>query len=216
MNIFRTAAFRASALALVLFPALGVLTGCDVGSVDSTSAVATDNSGSTKIYNYAGLYARVSTNSTWNPLVVPEGNQSGTALTWLRLLQYGTTLEAYDNAGLTWSGKISSIRGGVANFTLSGQTTAGVEVEVVGTISVSDDSADAFMDAAWIEPSFSGSIVAYATVSPVVTNVTPTNPPSTNTNTTALIKIPLNRSLLLPNTWRIARHVHPLQSQINS
>ena len=215
MNIFRTAAFRASALALVLFPALGVLTGCDVDSVDSTSAVATDNSGSSTIYNYAGLYARVSTNGTWNPLVVPEGHQSGTALTWMRLLQYGTTLEAYDNVGLTWSGKISSIRGGVANFTLSGQTTAGVAVEVVGTIDASD-SANAFMDAAWLEPSFSGSIVAYATVSPVVTNVTPTNPPSTNTNTSTLIKIPLNRSLLLPNTWRIARYAHPFQSRINS
>ena len=208
MNIFRTAAFRIPALALALPLAALVFAGCDVGSVDSTSAVATDNSGTPTIYNYAGLYARVDTNGTLRPLVFPEGQQSGTPLTWLRLFQYGTALEAYDNAGLTWSGNISAIRSGVANFTLSGRTTAGIAVEIAGTIDASSDSdsTSAFMDAAWIEPSFSGNIMAYASVSPATTNVAPTNSPTNATGTTAVLRIRWDPSLGWPNTWRVARH----------
>ena len=206
MNIFRTAAFRIPVLALALPLTALVLAGCDVDSVDSTSAIATDNSGTSAIYSYAGLYARVDTNGALRSLVFPEGRQSGTPLTWLRLFQYGTALEAYDNTGLTWSGNISAIRSGVANFTLSGHTTAGIAVEIAGTIDASSDSdtTSAFMDAAWIEPSFSGNIMAYASVSPATTNIAPTN--SLTNLTSAVLRIRWNPSLGWPNTWRVAGH----------
>ncbi len=169
MNIFRTSAFRAFALSLALPLSLFLLAGCDVESADSTTAVASDNSGT--IYNFAGLYVNPNNGSSTNgliPLVFPPGKQSGTALTWLRLLQYGTTLEAYDNAGLTWSGSISALQSGTATFSLVGRTTAGAAVEIAGTLVYADQNST--MDAAWIEPAFSGSIMAKATVSPATTN----------------------------------------------
>ena len=53
MNIFRTSLARALAVALAL-PLFVFLAGCDVDSVDSTTSVLSDNSGT--IYNFAGLY----------------------------------------------------------------------------------------------------------------------------------------------------------------
>lgn len=181
MNIFRTPAIRTFALALALPLIALFLAACEVGSVDSTTAVLSDNSGA--IYNYSGLYMSVSnTAGSTNGLaglVYPAGQQSGTLLTWLRMLQYGSALEAYDNAGLTWSGSVSAQNGNVANFSLRGRTTDGLSVEISGTLSASSTGSSnatvsatkATMDATWIEPAFSGSIFAQATVSPVVTNV---------------------------------------------
>ncbi len=173
MNIFRTAAFRASARALVLPLAALLFAGCEVGSADSVSAVTADNDGN--IYNYSGLYMSASNTSGsttgYAGLVFPAGRQSGVTLTWMRLLQYGSVLEAYDNAGLTWSGKISAQNAEVASFSLSGQTTAGAAVEIAGTLTYVSQLST--MDATWIEPSFSGSIFAQATVSPVVTSKPP-------------------------------------------
>lgn len=165
MNIFRLPAFRAFALASALPLAALLAAGCDVESTDSTASVASDNDGT--IYNYSGLYAHSSTNGLL-PLVFPTNKQSGVALTWLRLLQYGSVLEAYDNAGLTWSGSISAIQSGTASFSLQGQTTAGLPVEIAGTLVYADQNST--MDAAWIEPSFSGNLYARATVAPSATN----------------------------------------------
>lgn len=170
MNIFRTASFRALAFALALPLAALVLAGCDVGSTDSTTAVMSDNEGN--IYNYSGLYMSTTNTSGstngYGTLVFPAGRQSGTALIWMRLLQYGSALEAYDSAGLAWSGNVSAQNGETASFSLQGRTTAGNSVEIFGTLDYAAQLST--MDATWIEPGFAGSIFAQATVSPVTTN----------------------------------------------
>ena len=170
MNNFRTSAFRVFALALALPATALVLAGCDVGSTDSTTAVPSDDEGN--IYNYSGLYMSISnengSTNGFGTLVFPAQRQSGVKLIWLRLLQYGSVLEAYDNAGLTWSGDISVQNGEVASFSLQGRTTAGSSVDIFGTLTYSDQLS--VMNATWIEPNFAGSIFAQATVSPVVTN----------------------------------------------
>lgn len=189
MNIFRTSAFRAFALALALPAAALVLAGCDVGSTDSTTSVPSDNEGN--IYNYSGLYMSISnangSTNGYGTLVFPAQRQSGAALTWLRLLQYGSVLEAYDSAGLTWSGSISVQNSEIATFSLQGHTTAGYSVEIFGTLAYADQLST--MDAAWVEPNFAGSIFAQATVSPVVTNS------PTPTNTTEVSVSPTSKTL---------------------
>ena len=191
MHIFRSAPFRALALALALPLAALVLAGCDVGSTDSTTAVMADNEGN--IYNYSGLYMSItnasgSTNG-YGTLVFPAGRQSGTALIWLRLLQYGSALEAYDNAGLAWSGNVSAQNGDTASFSLQGRTTAGNSVEIFGTLDYAAQLST--MDATWIEPGFAGSIFAQATVSPVTTN----SPVVTNTPTGDVTVSPTSANL---------------------
>lgn len=183
MNIFRSSLPRALAFAAVLPLLASFLAACDVDSTDSTTAVVSDNSGT--IYSYAGLYMRDSSGTNASAaLVYPEGRQSGVVLTWLRLLQYGSALEGYDNANQTWAGSISAQNGAVASFTLSGKTSAGASVEIVGTLSSSSSSAatttsngatqvsasSATMDASWLETGFSGSIFAQATTAPATSN----------------------------------------------
>ena len=169
MNPFRTTAFRALAfgLALPLAALLGTI-GCDVDSTDSTTSVVSDNDG--KIHSYAGLYMNTEEGSTngYGALVFPANRQSGVKLIWLRLLQYGSVLEGYDNAGMTWAGSISAQNGAVASFGLQGRTTAGVSVDIAGTLSYADQQST--LDASWIEPGFAGSIFGTAAVSPVATN----------------------------------------------
>ena len=181
MNPFRTTAFRALAfgLALPLAALLGTI-GCDVDSTDSTTSVVSDNDG--KIHSYAGLYMNTEEGSTngYGALVFPANRQSGVKLIWLRLLQYGSVLEGYDNAGMTWAGSISAQNGAVASFGLQGRTTAGVSVDIAGTLSADEQLAT--MDAAWIEPGFAGSIFGTAAVSPVATN----SPIVTNTTDVAV------------------------------
>lgn len=174
--------------------ALG-LAACDIGSTDSTSAVVSDNAG--KIYDFSGLYASVSnsaeTTNGANALVYPTRRQSGKTLTWLRLLQYGSSLEAYDNAGMSWDGSISSVQNGTASFNLRGRTTAGAAVDVAGALRYADQNST--MDATWIEPGFSGSILARATVSPAATNtpisnnvrISPTNATLNSTTDTQMV-----------------------------
>ena len=171
MNIFRTAAFRIPALALALPLAALVFAGCDVGSTDSTAAVVSDDDGT--IYNFAGFYMHPDTDGTnIVPLVYPyldAGNRpSGELITSLRLLQYGSVLEAYDSAGQTWSGSISALQSGTATFSLQGQTTAGQAVEIAGTMIYADQNS--VMDASWIEPAYYGTLRAKARVAPSATN----------------------------------------------
>lgn len=191
MNPFRTTAFRALAfgLALPLAALLGTI-GCDVDSTDSTTSVVSDNDG--KIHSYAGLYMNTEEGSTngYGALVFPANRQSGVKLIWLRLLQYGSVLEGYDNAGMTWAGSISAQNGAVASFGLQGRTTAGVSVDIAGTLSYADQQST--LDASWIEPGFAGSIFGTATVSPVATN----SPITTNalTLTASPTSLALNES----------------------
>lgn len=169
MNPFRTAAFRVLAfgLALPLAALLGTV-GCDVDSTDSTTSTVSDNDGN--VYSYAGLYMNTEEGSTngYGALVFPANRQSGVKLVWLRLLQYGSVLEGYDNAGMTWAGSLTAQNGAVASFGLQGRTTAGVSVDIAGTLSYADQQST--LDASWIEPGFAGSIFGTATVSPVATN----------------------------------------------
>ena len=196
MHIFRSAPFRALALALALPLAALVLAGCDVDSTDSTTAVMSDNEGN--IYNYSGLYMSITNTSGstngYGTLVFPAGRQSGTALIWMRLLQYGSALEAYDNAGLAWSGNVSAQNGETASFSLQGRTTAGNSVEIFGTLDYAAQLST--MDATWIEPGFAGSIFAQATVSPVATN----SPVVTNTPTGDLSLTASPASLSISNS----------------
>ena len=150
---------------------------CDVGSTDSVSATTSDSSGT--IYDFSGTYYPVDNAET---LVTPSTRQSGKLLTWLRLVQYGSVLEGYDSAKKSWSGKISSVSsGGNASFTLSGSTTTGHSVDIVGTLRYADGAST--MDGSWIEDSGNAaSIYAKAAVAPPATN-------SPSTNTTASLSI---------------------------
>jgi len=176
MTTIRNSPFRALALLLAL-PLLIWMAGCDVGSVDSTSAVLSDNSGT--IYNFSGLYMNPRNSASTNgvlPIVFPnQGNQkpTGELIRSLRILQYGSVLEAYDSAGLTWYGSISGLQGTTASFTLSGRTTVGNPVEMAGTMNYADQKST--LNATWIEPNYFGSIIAEATVTPANTNTPVSN-----------------------------------------
>lgn len=186
--------------------ALG-LAACDIGSTDSTTAVISDSKGN--IYNYSGMYmsATNSEGSTtgYAGLVFPANRQSGQILTWLRLLQYGSALEAYDNAGQSWSGNISVQNGEVASFNMRGKTTAGASVEVTGTLSYENQLST--MDATWIEPSFAGNFFAKATVSPVVTSSPPSkltiDPSSANLSTNDRTRTFTAKGGTEPYTWKV-------------
>lgn len=158
-------------LAAALLPL--VLAACDVGSADSVTGSVTDSSGT--VYDFSGTYYPVDNAET---LVNPASMQSGQLLTWLRLVQYGSRLEGYDNAKKTWSGKISSVSSsGNASFSLSGSTTTGHSVDIVGTLRYSDSSS--VMDGSWIEDAGNAaSIYAKAAVAPPSTN-SPSPGPST-------------------------------------
>ena len=158
-------AFLAAALALAA--AALFLAACDVDSVDSVTATPSDGTSPFSIINFSGLYAHSISNSLV-PLVFPTNRQSGAKLTWLRLLQYGSVLEAYDNAGLNWSGSISGIQSATATFSLQGRTTAGQPVDITGTMV--SDSTNSTMEASWIEPTFAGTIFATAIIAPAATN----------------------------------------------
>lgn len=144
---------------------LAALLACDVGSSDSVSGTVSDSSGT--VYDFSGTYYPVDDATT---LVTPATRQSGRHLAWLRLLQYGSRLEGYDSAKKSWSGKISAVSsGGNASFTLSGSTTTGHAVDIVGTLRYADGAST--MDGSWIEDSGSAaSIFARAAVAPPATN----------------------------------------------
>lgn len=157
-------AAAAAAAALALFAAA-----CDdVGSTDSVTATVSDSSGT--VYDFSGTY--YNGDNEGGALVTPA--QSGSAITWLRLTQYGSVLEGSDSSRQLWRGKISGVSsGGNAAFTLSGTTSAAQSVDVVGTLRYADGAST--MDASWIESSGrSCTINAQAAVSAPHTNSNPT------------------------------------------
>ncbi|MDD2241356.1 MAG: hypothetical protein PHO14_08660 [Kiritimatiellae bacterium] len=165
----RQARTRALIASLALGGAMLLSVGCETGSSDSTTATLSDNAG--RHYNFSGHYANHNDANEALPLVYPSGRQSGQALMWIRLLQSGSVLEAYDDAGETWSGGISSIANETAQFTLQGRTTAGAPVNIAGALRYADQSST--MDATWIEPTFSGNLVATAAVASPTQSATP-------------------------------------------
>jgi hypothetical protein len=165
MKLFQLFAPALPAVALAL-----AIAGCDVDSVDSSTAVVSNESGA--IYDFSGLYMHpnASTNAL-EPLVYPLAKQTGAPVTWIRLIQYGSKLEGFDNVGLAWEGTLTGIRGTTASFSLSGQTSAAQPVQIAGSLIY--ESQRSTMDAAWLEPTFSGNVFARAVVAPATTNATP-------------------------------------------
>lgn len=137
---------------------------CEVDSTN-TSSIAADSSGT--VYDFTGLYAPADGAEF---LVYPSSRQSGKKLTWMRLTQDGTALQAFDNAGQNWTGAIDSLSGSNARFTLRGSTTAGAAVTISGLMAYSDGSST--VSASWLENGgSSANFFATATVAPPTTNV---------------------------------------------
>jgi hypothetical protein len=87
---------------------------------------------------------------------------TGAPVTSLNVTQTGAALQAVDNNGLVFRGKISGETDSSAPFTLEGSTTAGAAVTISGTITVSGSSGT--MHGTWIEPTLLGDVMAQATV----------------------------------------------------
>ena len=139
---------------LLLAPILATLltTSCEV---DSASDVAPVPSSDGTSVNVSGVYR----NEGSTPIVSPTN--SGKAVTQLDLRQNGSNLEAIDNNNKIFRGTIGSVTGGNrASFNMTGQTTAGRDVTISGSIVVAGDTGK--MSATWIEPDFYATISAEA------------------------------------------------------
>ncbi|MBP1589479.1 MAG: hypothetical protein ILO10_04700 [Kiritimatiellae bacterium] len=172
------ATFGRALLAALLVPVLSaVFAACDVSSTDSVSGSVSNSAGES--YDFTGTYYASPVGSA---LVTPEEAQSGEHITWLRLMQSGSSLQGYDSAKQSWSGKISSLSGETAQFSLKGRTSAGHAVDIVGSLSYNSGSAS--MNASWIEDSGSAaSIYGYATVATNSSNVHTNNNVTNNVST---------------------------------
>lgn len=151
--------FRAVLGALAIPAIAAALAACDVSSTDTVSANISNSNGET--YDFSGTYYA---STQGEPLVSPVKMQSGQRLTWLRLLQSGSSLQGFDSAKQNWSGSISDLNGSTAHFTLKGRTTTGHSVDIVGSLSM--ESGSAVMNGSWIEDNGNAaSIYGYASVS---------------------------------------------------
>jgi len=124
-----------------------VFLGCEIGSSDS---VARDLD-----FNVTGIYRNTDTNANNGKLV---SDNSGSPITQLDLRQTGDQLEANDNNGKIFSGTI----GDEGNYTMTGQTTAGKDGTMTGTIEASGGVGT--MRGTWIEDGLYGTIYGQATV----------------------------------------------------
>ena len=154
--------------------AIGLLPGCEVGSVDD---VVPSSSG-----NFSGLYAGPS----GSPLVA---HNSGNAVNSLNLSQYGNQLQAVDNNGILFKGTLGDIVNSSATFSLDGTSTAGAQANISGTLHASGSTAS--MVGTWTEPSIYSAVNGTASITPI-----PTNSPVTNTN--AMLRIRWNPDYLMP------------------
>ena len=158
-------AILAAALAATL--CLG-LAGCETDSTN-TSSVVSNNAGT--VYDFSALYTANNANNAEGAayLVYPAEKQSGTKLTWMRIVQNGSSLQGFDNAGQNWTGAISGIEDTTARFSMEGRTTAGAAVTIAGTMSYADQQST--ISASWLESTgFSGNFFAKGTVSSPGTN----------------------------------------------
>ncbi len=159
--------FHAAAAALAAALCLG-LSACETDSTN-TSSVVSNNAGTT--YDFSALYRanNGSTDGGDGYLVYPADRQSGQKLTWMRIIQNGSSLQGFDNAGQNWTGAISGIADTTARFSMEGRTTAGASVTIAGTMSYADQQST--ISASWLESGgFSGSFFAVGTVSSPGTN----------------------------------------------
>ena len=148
--------------ALCLCPA-----GCEVDSTN-TSGVVSNNAGT--VYDFSSLYRANGDGAAGDGfLVYPSEKQSGQKLTWMRIVQNGSSLQGFDNAGQNWSGSISGIEDTTARFSMEGRTTAGAAVTIAGTMSYANEQST--ISASWLESTgFSGNFFAKGTVSAPGTN----------------------------------------------
>ncbi len=149
--------FTRAALALLALLAI-VFSGCEVGSPNTViRGVAVD---------YSGFYRSV--------VGAIPSQQSGAPVENMNLIQTGDNLQAIDNNGAIWKGRISNspdAQNLIAQFTMEGKTTAGSKVTMAGNLS--KDSAGATtarMDGTWIEPTFYATFSAIGQVSATSTN----------------------------------------------
>lgn len=154
--------FRMTVLAAVaaLSAASVFVAGCDTGSPNTVERnVAVD---------YTGIY------TGQNPDNMIASKNSGAPVTQMNLRQTGANLEAVDNNGALWKGKIGNSPDAenlTATFTLHGKTTANNEVTISGSIAKDSAGAtEAQMSGTWIEPSFYAIVSARGTVSATSTN----------------------------------------------
>ena len=158
----RFSVLAAAALAGAVLSA-ACLSGCEVDSTNTSSVVA--NSSGT-VYDFSALYRPTGDGVEF--LVYPSSKQSGTKLTWMRIIQDGSALQGYDNAGRNWNGRISGVDDTVAHFTLDGATTAGAAVTIAGTMNYANQQST--ISASWLESTgFSGNFFATGTVSAPMT-----------------------------------------------
>lgn len=136
-------------LAMVVFLSALVWAGCDVGSPDTVIRGVS--------VNVEGYYAGQLTDGRLT------SQNTGAPVTSLNLRQNGEELEAVDNNGIIFRGRISGESSSRAPFTLAGTTSAGQAVTISGAIAVNGTSGS--MSGTWIEPTLYGTIQAVATVS---------------------------------------------------
>ncbi len=123
--------------------------GCRISSSDSVTRNVD--------INVAGLYE-----GQLDGRVISQ--HTGSAIRRLNVIQDGDRLQAIDNNGLIFRGRIGSVQNGSATFNLNGSTTTGQEGVISGTISVEGNTAT--MRGTWAEPTLFGNVLATAEVVP--------------------------------------------------
>lgn len=110
---------------------------------------------------------------------------TGARISHLDLIQDGDRLQAVDNNGLVFKGTIGAVQRGTtgeasATFNLKGQTTAGAEGVITGTISVTGTKGT--MRGTWAEPSLFSAVYAEADVAAAPPDPGPDPTPSPSNN----------------------------------
>jgi hypothetical protein len=185
---------------LFSIPAIAALlaASCTTDGIDTASPVVSSDG---NIINVAGVYR----NEESSPIVSPTN--SGLPVIQIDLRQNGSSLEGIDNNGKIFRGTLGrASEGNKASFNMTGQTTAGKEVTISGTIRV--ESGIGKMNGTWIEPDFYATIAAIAIGPSSFTN----QPPSLLTITSSSGSFTINTNggkLTLtvsggtgPYTWR--------------
>jgi hypothetical protein len=163
---------------MAMCAAIAALNGCETGgSADSTIRQVSAN--------FTGVYE-----NGGEPLA---SSQSGAAVTILSLHQTGDRLEAFDNRDGVWKGTIGEVfvtdegGGARAPFTLEGDTSAGQQVTITGTLSAQNNDASAgasaVMSGTWIEETLFATFFAEGTISSIQQ---PPDDGGNGTNTTTL------------------------------
>ncbi len=98
---------------------------------------------------------------------------SGRPVTMLNLSQRGHRLEAVDNHGAVYSGKVGQASDTQAQITLEGVSSANVSVTIAGTVTIGGQTA--VLRGTWIEDALTGTIHGTATVTPRPDPPAPTN-----------------------------------------